>query len=75
MAAAEPTSPFDESLEESLNARITMLESQQGLFTQALKAALEGRWTGANSVEAYLYALNPTMQGTLEVDPPYVPGV
>lgn len=63
-----------ETYEDTLQARITQLETQQGLFTQALIAALEGRWTGANSVEAFLYALNPTLQGQLEVDPPYVIG-
>jgi len=51
-------------------AQITLLQSQQGLFTQALKAALEGRWTGAGSVEAFLYALDPNMQGALAPDPP-----
>lgn len=51
-------------------AQITTLQQQQGLFTQALKAAVEGRWIGANSVEAFLYALDPNMQGTLAPDPP-----
>jgi hypothetical protein len=51
-------------------AQITQLQQQQGLFTQALKAAVEGRWTGAGSVEAFLYALDPNLQGTVTPDPP-----
>ena len=53
--------------------QITQLQQQQALMTQALVAALEGRWTGANSVEAFLYAIDPGLQGTLHLDPPYVP--
>lgn len=49
---------------------ITQLQTQQGLQTQALINALEGRWIGANSVEAIVYALNPGLQGTLTPDPP-----
>jgi hypothetical protein len=51
-------------------AQINTLQTQQGLFTQALKAALEGHWVGAGSVEAFLYALDPNMQGTITPDPP-----
>ena len=51
-------------------AQITVLQSQQALFTQALKAAVEGHWTGAGSVEAFLYALDPSMQGTVTPDVP-----
>jgi hypothetical protein len=51
-------------------AQITQLQQQQALFTQALRAMLEGRWTGDSSVEAYLYALDPNMQGTLALDTP-----
>jgi len=51
-------------------AQINQLQQQQGLFTQALKAAVEGRWVGANSVEAFLYALDPNLQGTVTPDPP-----
>jgi len=49
---------------------VTQLQQQQALFTAALKAMLEGYWTGANSVEAYLYALDPSMQGTIVFDIP-----
>lgn len=51
---------------------ITQLQTQQGLQTQALIAALEGRWIGANSVEALIYALNPSLEGQLNPDPPVV---
>ena len=53
-------------------AQITTLQQQQSLFTQALVAALAGKWTGSGSVEAYLYALDPNLQGTLDVDAPVV---
>jgi len=49
---------------------ITQLQAQQSLQTQALAAALQGLWTGEGSVEAYLYALNPTLQGTITPNPP-----
>jgi hypothetical protein len=53
------------------DAAITQLQQQQALFTQALKAMLEGDWAGgATTVEAYLYALDPSMQGTLALDVP-----
>jgi len=51
-------------------AQITQLQQQQSLFTQALKAAVEGHWSGAGSVEAFLYALDPNMQGTVTPDVP-----
>jgi len=50
---------------------ITQLQQQQALFTQALKAMLEGRWAaGPDTVEAFLYALDPGMTGTLSLDIP-----
>jgi hypothetical protein len=51
-------------------AQINQLQTQQSLFTQALKAMLEGRWVGENSVEAYLYALDPNMIDTIDYDIP-----
>jgi hypothetical protein len=51
-------------------AQIVQLQQQQGLFTQALKAAVEGHWVGAGSVEAFLYALDPNLQGSVTPDPP-----
>jgi len=50
---------------------ITQLQQQQALFTQALRAMLEGAWNGGPAtVEAYLYALDPSIQGTLTLDVP-----
>jgi len=58
------------SYTDDVSAQVTVLQQQQAIFTQALKAAVEGHWTGAGSVEAYLYALDPTLQGTVTPDPP-----
>jgi hypothetical protein len=51
-------------------AEITQLQQQQSLFTAMMAAAVQGKWTGEGSVEAYLYALDPGLQGTLNLDPP-----
>lgn len=51
-------------------AAIAQLQAQQALFTQIVAAQLQGRWIGADSAEALLYALNPNLTGTLELDPP-----
>lgn len=51
-------------------AQITQLQQQQALFTQIIKAQLEGKWTGAESAEAFLYALDPNITGTLTLDTP-----
>jgi hypothetical protein len=53
-------------------AQITQLQQQQALTVSALVAALAGQWTGAGSVEAYLYAIDPGLQGQLHADPPVV---
>ena len=59
---------------EELEATITQLQQQVEFLTQALIAMLEGNWVGAPpSAEANLYALNPWLQGKLELDPPVVP--
>lgn len=64
----------EQDVAREVDARVAQLQAQQSLLTQALVAALEGNWTGAPpSVEAFLYAINPGLQGTLDVDPPYVP--
>jgi hypothetical protein len=54
----------------SIEALIAQLQQQQALFTQIVKAELEGNWIGEGSVEALLYALDPNMQGTLAFDVP-----
>jgi hypothetical protein len=52
------------------DAQITQLQQQQALMTQALAALLQGRSVGADSVEQFLYALDPGLVGTLALDPP-----
>lgn len=55
------------------DAKITQLQQQQSLFTQALKSMLQGEWSGgATTVEAFLYALDPNMQGNVELDIPVI---
>lgn len=56
--------------QEEQMALITQLQQQQALFTQIIKAQLEGKWQGADSAEAFLYALDPNMTGTLSLDVP-----
>lgn len=61
--------------DDEMNARLTVLERQQSYLTNALAAALQGQWAGgADTAEAWLYAINPQLQGTLELDLPVVPG-
>ena len=52
------------------DAQITQLQQQQALTVQALAALLQGRAVGADSLEAFLYAIDPALQGTLALDPP-----
>jgi hypothetical protein len=54
--------------------QLTQLQAQQAAITEALRAMLEGTWTGEGSVEAFLYALNPRFQGTLTPKLPQYPG-
>ena len=49
---------------------IHQLQQQQALTVQALAALLQGRSVGADSLEAFLYAIDPGLQGTLALDPP-----
>lgn len=56
--------------EADLTAVIAQLQQQQALFTQIIKAQLEGKWTGEASAEAFLYALDPNMTGTLTLNIP-----
>jgi hypothetical protein len=49
---------------------IHQLQQQQALTVQALAALLQGRSVGADSMEAFLYAIDPGLQGTLTLDPP-----
>jgi N-acetyl-anhydromuramyl-L-alanine amidase AmpD len=54
----------------TIEQRISQLSEQQGCLTRALAAMGDGRWTcaqsGADSVEGWLLALNPTWDGDLE---------
>lgn len=56
--------------DDDATAQIAQLQQQQALLTRALRAAVEGRWRGEDSVEAYLYALDPGLQGQVQPDPP-----
>ena len=53
----------------SIEQRLAILDDQQAAITRALAAANDGRWTaaesGADSVEGWLCALNPTWVGQL----------
>jgi len=48
--------------EDEIQAAIQQLQSQQALQSAALKAALEARWTGEDSVDAYVKALTPGIE-------------
>lgn len=56
--------------EDEEQAQIAQLQQQQQFLTRALMAACAGRWQGEDSVEAWLYAIDPSLQGQLTVDPP-----
>lgn len=53
-----------------VNAQITLLQQQQAIFTRIIAQQLQGKWSGADSAEAWLYSLDPTIQGTLTLDLP-----
>jgi len=49
-----------------VSARLDTLDRQQVALTEALRAMLEGHWVGEPpSLEAFLYAQDPTLQGTI----------
>lgn len=54
-------------------ATITQLQTQQMYLTRAMKAAAEGRWQGEDSVEAWLLAIDPSLQGQINANPPAYP--
>jgi len=45
--------------DDEIQQAIQVLQQQQSLQSAALKAALEARWTGEDSVDAYVKALTP----------------
>ena len=59
--------------DEDIQAAIAQLQAQQSLQSAALKAALEARWTGEDSVDAYVKALTPGIQ-TVPETPLYSDG-
>ncbi len=49
--------------DDDITALLDQLSRQQAIQTQALRAALEGRWTdGADSVAGFVLALDPEAQ-------------
>lgn len=60
-------------MSEEDQAALTQLQTQQMYLTRALKSAAEGRWRGEDSVEAWLYAIDPGLQGQIEANPPAYP--
>lgn len=56
--------------QEDLNAQITQLQNQQAIFTRIIAQQLQGKWSGEDSAEAWLYALDPSLTGTLVLDTP-----
>jgi len=53
--------------DEEIAATIKQLQEQQSLQSAALKAALEARWTGEDSVDAYVHALTPGIETAPEI--------
>jgi hypothetical protein len=52
--------------EETFMTELRLLQRQQAMQTRAIRAYVEGRIVGEDSAEAWLYALDPTLQGRLE---------
>ena len=50
--------------DDEVQSQIAQLQAQQALQSAALKAALEARWTGEDSVDAYVKALTPGLDTT-----------
>jgi hypothetical protein len=49
--------------DDEIDAKLDQLARQQAIQTEALRAALEGRWTGgADTVEGHLQALDPSRE-------------
>jgi hypothetical protein len=48
--------------DDEMAAAIELLQQQQSLQSAALKAALEARWTGEDSLDAYVKALTPGLE-------------
>jgi hypothetical protein len=50
------------SSSDPIEAQIAQLQQQQAAQTNALRAALEGRWTGPDSLDGWVLALDPTIE-------------
>lgn len=49
--------------EDEIRKQIKLLQEQQSMQTNAIRAALEGRWSDqADSVDGWVKALNPDLQ-------------
>lgn len=49
--------------EEEIQAKLDQLSEQQSLQTNAIRAALEARWSGgADTVDGFVKALDPSIQ-------------
>jgi hypothetical protein len=49
--------------DDEIDAKLDQLERQQALQTEAIRAALEGRWAGgADTVAGQLQALDPSRE-------------
>jgi hypothetical protein len=58
--------------EDEIRAEIELLQRQQAMQTSALRAALEGRWSGqADSVDGWVRALDPGVTETTPRTPLY----
>jgi hypothetical protein len=57
--------------EAEVRAEIELLQRQQAMQTNALRAALEARWSGEDSVDAWVRALDPGLTTTTPRTPIY----
>jgi len=53
--------------DDEIQEAIQQLQAQQALQSAALKAALEARWQGEDSVDGYVKALTPGIQTQPEI--------
>jgi hypothetical protein len=59
---------------EDVDAKLAQLETQQAFQTNAIRAALEARWSGeADTVTGWLIALDPALEGELNPQTPLYP--
>lgn len=56
-------------MDDETRALLNQLQTQQMYTVRGLANLLQGRPVGADSLEAFLYAIDPTLEGTLELNP------